>query len=163
MGFDVARFSLYSLPSHSRPEVGIFAPLCLPKPGLYFTPTSHNDTYPAIDSATKSNHKGTSVFITGASRGIGPAIAVSFAKAGAESIAIGARSDLSAVEEKILEAAATAGHKAPNILKLSLDITDQSGVDMAAREIEKSFRKLDILINNAGMYFPISQTERMMF
>ncbi|KAI9797101.1 MAG: hypothetical protein M1835_002089 [Candelina submexicana] len=118
--------------------------------GYYFTPTRHNDTYPAIDSATKSNHKGTRVFITGASRGIGPVIAASFAKAGAESIAIGARSDLSSVEKTISEAATTAGRKVPNVLKLSLDITDRGSVDRAAGEVEKTFGSLDILINNAG-------------
>lgn len=150
-----------SIPLQARSQ--IFCTLMLTKPGFYFTPTLHKDTYPAIDSATKSNHRGTSVFITGASRGIGPAIAVSFAKAGAEFIGIGARSDLSAVEKKILEAATTAGHKTPNVLKLSLDIADQNSVDMAAKEIERGFGKLDILINNAGMYFQNTQTERVMF
>ncbi|KAI9713751.1 MAG: hypothetical protein M1812_006589 [Candelaria pacifica] len=127
-----------------------------------FTPTSHNDTYPAIDSATKSHHKGTRVFITGASRGIGPVIAASFAKAGAESIAIGARSDLSSVEHTIIEAATAAGHKAPNVLKLALDITDQKSVDEAAKEVEKRFGSLDILINNAGYlenWKPIAESD----
>ena len=48
--------------------------------GTDFTPTIHNDTYDFI-KPEQFNLKGRSVLITGASKGLGAAVAVSFAKA----------------------------------------------------------------------------------
>jgi NAD(P)-dependent dehydrogenase (short-subunit alcohol dehydrogenase family) len=116
---------------------------------LDFTKTTHNDTYPAVDP-TKSDHSGRIIFITGASMGLGKATAISYAKTGAEGIILGARSDLSAVEADVIEAAKAAGKKVPKILKLKVDVTDQASVDESAKAVEKEFGRLDILINNAG-------------
>lgn len=121
-----------------------------PAMGFDFTKKIHSDTYPAIDSATKSDQTGKFVFITGASKGVGRATAISFAKAGAEGIALGARSDFSSLETDIISAAEAAGKKAPKVLKIKLDLEDYSSVESAAKETEKAFGKLDILINNAG-------------
>jgi NAD(P)-dependent dehydrogenase (short-subunit alcohol dehydrogenase family) len=110
----------------------------------------HYDTYPAIDSVTKSNLKGRSVFITGASRGIGHATAISYAKAGASQIALGARSDLSSLEAEMFSAAKAAGKPEPKILRINLDVQSRQSVENAARETEKAFGGLDILVNNAG-------------
>jgi len=63
---------------------------------------------------------------------------------------IGARSDLTSVEEDVLAAAKSAGKPAPKVLKLKLDVMDYESVKNAALETEKVFGKLDILINNAG-------------
>jgi len=92
-----------------------------------------------------------SVFIAGASRGIGLAIATSFAQAGASKIAIAARSDLSAVKSILLAAAAKAGRQEPEILSVKLDVTSQSSTEEAAKIVEKLFGNLDILILNAGI------------
>lgn len=113
----------------------------------------HKDSYEAIDSK-KANLTGKSVFITGASKGIGKAIAVSFAKAGASFIAVGARSNLEPLEQAIQDAAASADRKPPQVLLISLDVASKKSVDDAAAEVEKEFRKLDILINNAGIMEP---------
>ncbi|KAF8853615.1 NAD(P)-binding protein [Acephala macrosclerotiorum] len=78
------------------------------------------------------------------------ATAIAFAKSGAAGIAIGARSDFGTLEQEMLSAAKTAGKKAPKILKLSLDVADYASVEKAAKETEKEFGQLDILINNAG-------------
>jgi NAD(P)-dependent dehydrogenase (short-subunit alcohol dehydrogenase family) len=107
------------------------------------------DTYPAIDSA-KADLSGKLVFVTGASKGVGRATAISFAKAGAEGIALGARSDFTSLETELHAAAKAAGKKAPKILKIKLDVVDLQSVETAAKEIEKEFGRLDILINNAG-------------
>lgn len=117
---------------------------------MSFTDPMHNDTYPAIDSATKSDHSGKIVFITGASYGIGKATAISYAKAGAEGIILAARSDLSAVETAVQEAAKTAGKKAPRVLVLKMDVANEASVADGAAAVEKEFGRLDILINNAG-------------
>lgn len=110
----------------------------------------HSDTYPAINP-TKTDHSGRAVFISGASKGIGKAIAMSFARAGASYIAVGARSDLSSVASELKQAAIDAGRAEPTILTLSLDVTDQKSVEAAAKQMDEKFGKLDVCINNAGI------------
>ena len=116
---------------------------------MSFTYTSHHDTYPAIQNQ-KTAHKGHAVLITGASRGIGLATAISFAQAGASAIGIAARSNLNKAESEILSAAKSAGHPTPSILKLSVDVKNETNVTEAANQLEKHFGRLDILVNNAG-------------
>lgn len=110
----------------------------------------HNDTYPSIDPAANSDCTGKYVFITGASKGIGRATALAYAQAGAAAIGLGARSDFSSLETEIKDAAEKAGKKSPKVLATRLDVTDRSTVEHAAKEVEASFGRLDILINNAG-------------
>ncbi|KAL6720592.1 hypothetical protein ACLMJK_002516 [Lecanora helva] len=114
------------------------------------TSTVHNDTYPAI-SPQNFNLSGRSIFITGGSKGLGLSMALSFAKAGASSIAVGARSDMSHLPSIIESAATSANRKIPNFLALQLDVTDEESVSRAAAEVAQEFGKLDILINNAGV------------
>ena len=109
----------------------------------------HNDTYPLI-TAAGCNHSGRAVFITGASKGIGRATAISFAQAGASYIAIAARSNLEGVEAAIIDAAKAVGHPTPLVLRFKLDISDEKGVATAAFQTEQSFGRLDVLVNNAG-------------
>ncbi|KAG0646658.1 Citrinin synthesis mpl6 [Hyphodiscus hymeniophilus] len=118
--------------------------------GRNFCKTVHTDTYPAIDPATKSDHTGHHVLITGASKGVGRATAISFAKAGAAGIAVAARSDFNTLENEILSAAKSAGKSAPKVLKLQMDVLSYESITAAAKQITKEFGKLDILINNAG-------------
>lgn len=117
-----------------------------------FTTTKevHNDTYPAIDPK-KCDLTGKSVYIAGASKGIGMATAVSFAKAGASQIAIGARSDLTQVEVAIKDAAKAAGRKEPQVVSVKVDVTDPKSVDAAVKVMDKEFGKLDVVIHNAGI------------
>ncbi|KAI0533615.1 putative short-chain type dehydrogenase [Xylaria digitata] len=113
------------------------------------TSVVHNDTYPAIDSA-KADLSGKAVFISGATRGIGRGISVSFAKAGASMIAIGGRSSLRETAQALREAAANVGKPEPKILELKLDVAIRESVDAAAAEIKKTFGRIDIVVNNAG-------------
>ncbi|KAF1980346.1 oxidoreductase-like protein [Bimuria novae-zelandiae CBS 107.79] len=127
-----------------------------------FVPTMHHDTYAAIDP-TKADLKGKYVFITGASKGIGKAAALSFAKAGASGIALGGRSPLTSIVEETKIAAIFAGHPAPKILALSLDVMDSSSVDDAARRISTEFGgRFDVFVNNAGYmsrHVPLAETD----
>ncbi|CAK1363703.1 unnamed protein product [Cercospora beticola] len=127
-------------------------PNVLEGPGDYtMTQKVFNDSYPFIDP-TKANLTGKSVFITGASKGLGQQIAISFGKAGASQIAIGARSSLTTTSNLIKSSALAAGHPEPQILPVNLDIASRTSVSAAAELISNGFSgKLDILINNAGM------------
>ena len=116
-----------------------------------YTKTLHSDTYEAIDSS-KANLHGKNVFICGASKGIGRSITLSFAKAGASCIAIGARSDQASLEQDIKDAAAAAKKSRPKVLQVKLDVTDQKSIESAAANIETEFGRLDILVHNAGIF-----------
>lgn len=95
--------------------------------------------------------KGKSVFITGASKGIGRGTALSFTKAGCSRIAIAARSDLGAVEDEIKAAARDCKLPIPQIMCLQLDVTSEESVAAAAEKVGAAFGSLDVLFNNAGV------------
>ncbi|KAJ3563323.1 hypothetical protein NPX13_g8243 [Xylaria arbuscula] len=119
-------------------------------PGDYTTTSVvHSDTYPAIDP-TKADLSGKAVFVSGATRGIGRAISVSFAKAGASMIAIGGRADLGDTTRAMREAAASAEKPEPKILEVKFDVSSRESVDEAAAQIEKAFGRIDVVVNNAG-------------
>ena len=109
-----------------------------------------NDTYPAIDP-TKLDLGGKFVFLSGASKGIGHAAAISFIKAGVAGIAIAARSNLSSLEQEMHKVATSTGKPPPKIKSICLDILDAQSIERAAKETADAFGRLDILINNAGV------------
>ncbi|KAL9570485.1 hypothetical protein ACKAV7_005373 [Fusarium commune] len=119
------------------------------KGGRNFVPTYHHDTYPYIDPS-RTDLNGKRVFITGASYGIGRAIATSYARAGASVIALAARSSFGELEKELQNAAAMTGRSAPKVVTYQLDITDAAGIEHVVREYCQQFDSLDILINNAG-------------
>ncbi|KAH6657247.1 hypothetical protein BKA67DRAFT_590860 [Truncatella angustata] len=126
-------------------------PNILEGPGDYdMTSEVHNDTYPAIDSA-KADLSGKAVFISGASRGLGCAMSVSFAKAGASMIAIGARGDLSTTIKLMQDAVEKLGKPPPKILPIKFDMSVKQSVDEAARKIRDEFGRIDIVIANAAV------------
>lgn len=122
-----------------------------------FTQTTHIDTYAAI---SKSDHRGRTILIIGASKGIGRATAISLSKAGAANIIIAARSRLDDVEQEILSAAPTSS-SAPLVLKLNLDVTSESSIRDAVEVVKTQFGSLDILVNSAGYlenWIPIAES-----
>ncbi|MEO0962019.1 MAG: SDR family NAD(P)-dependent oxidoreductase [Pseudomonadota bacterium] len=84
------------------------------------------------------------VLITGASRGIGYAVALAFAREGAHVIAV-ARTE-GALEE-LDDAIKSEGGSATLV---PLDLTDYEGVDRLGAAIFERWGKLDVLIGNAG-------------
>lgn len=114
--------------------------------------TEHHDSYQAIDPA-QWNLAGQIVLITGASRGIGRATALSYARSGASGIVIAARSAKSLEElEDEISKVIQAGRSAPKVLKLDCDISDKDSVDKAAESVQAAFGRLDVLVNNAGAF-----------
>lgn len=122
----------------------------IPYPGYHFTPTIHHDTYPAIDPL-KADLSGKVVFVSGASRGIGRSIAISFAKAGAAGIVIAARTDedLKDVEDDVLRAAAEA-KRSTRVLMVYLDLLDGASIQSIASQVREVFGRLDVIVNNAA-------------
>ena len=84
--------------------------------------------------------------VTGASRGIGKAIAISLGKLGAEVIVNYSASDSSAEE-----VAKSINDKGGSSYKLKFDVSDEESVNKAVNQIIRDSGKIDILINNAGI------------
>lgn len=88
------------------------------------------------------------VWITGASAGIGEALAVRFAREGARLV-------LSARRESELERVAGRCHDAglavDEVLVLPLDVTDWESLPGAVQAVLDTFGSIDLLINNAGV------------
>ncbi|CAG9992926.1 unnamed protein product [Clonostachys byssicola] len=125
-----------------------------PENGANFTSSLQTDTYAFIDSRTKSDHSGRSVFISGGNRGIGKAIAISFAQAGASFIALGCPDNFGGTKDEIEAAARQAGHGLPTVHCLHLDVTDSASVAEAAASVQSLTPGLDVLVNNAGFMTP---------
>ena len=84
--------------------------------------------------------------VTGASRGIGRAIAIALARAGAD-VAINYRSHAAGAEE----ARAEAGGRA---IAVQADVADASAVARLVQTVEASLGPIGILVNNAGITRP---------
>lgn len=84
--------------------------------------------------------------VTGAGRGIGRAIALAFAKAGAD-VAICARSS-NALDEVRVQVEAMGR----SCVSVALDISDPEAVGRFCNDVVAHYSKVDILVNNAGAY-----------
>ncbi|MDR3309390.1 MAG: gluconate 5-dehydrogenase [Tannerella sp.] len=89
--------------------------------------------------------EGKTAFITGASYGIGFAIASAYAEAGAKIVFNDIRQDL---VDKGLEAYKAAGMEARGYV---CDVTDEEQVNATVARIEQEAGVIDILVNNAGI------------
>jgi len=88
--------------------------------------------------------KGRVAFVTGASRGLGAAIAIALAKEGAH-VVLAARTvgGLEAVDDAIQAAGGTA-------TLVPLDLADHGKIDQLGAQLAERYGKLDILVGNAA-------------
>lgn len=90
--------------------------------------------------------KGAVVLVTGAGSGIGRLMAIGAAQRGARAVIIWDLNEAGAAET--LEQARALGAEA---ISARVDVTDSASVSSAAKEALKTFGRVDILINNAGI------------
>ncbi|PWN92605.1 NAD(P)-binding protein [Acaromyces ingoldii] len=116
-----------------------------------FTPT-HHDVYDFIDpsNALKGSAKGRKVLITGAGTGIGRGIALSFARAGAESLVLVARRR-EPLEETRSMIQSSFGEQTEVLVCSGVDISDPSAVDELFASDALRSRPADVLVSNAGV------------
>ncbi|HUC01781.1 MAG TPA: SDR family NAD(P)-dependent oxidoreductase [Candidatus Paceibacterota bacterium] len=95
--------------------------------------------------------KGKVIIVTGASEGIGEALAKKLARAGAK-VVLAARND-----EKL----ATLAHELPGSVAVHTDMTQQADIQNLIDRTMEIDGRIDILVNNAGqgMYSPLEHTD----
>lgn len=89
------------------------------------------------------NVEGKISVVTGASRGLGKAMAIGLAKAGANVIVtdvLDTTKTVNAIKKLSRES-----------LGLKVDVTHKSDVEAMVKEVQEKFGKIDILVNNAGI------------
>jgi NAD(P)-dependent dehydrogenase (short-subunit alcohol dehydrogenase family) len=95
-------------------------------------------------SKTYEPHAGRVALVTGASRGIGQAVAVGLAVHGAR-VVLGGRGDAS----ETIALIADTGHPA---VPVRLDVSDRSSIEAARDRVADELGHVDILVNNAGTF-----------
>jgi serine 3-dehydrogenase len=96
-------------------------------------------------STTSTSLAGSTVFVTGASSGIGEACARAFAAAGARLLLCARRAERLERLASELRAAGAETHVFP------LDVRDREGVASAIATLPEQWRSVDVLVNNAGL------------
>jgi citronellol/citronellal dehydrogenase len=106
--------------------------------------------------------KGKIAIVTGASRGIGKAIALGLAREGAK-VVLAARSDVQkdgGLEGSLQETAAAIQALGGQALPIQCDVTQEESVQTMVQAALGAFGTVDILVNNAGVafFYPIIET-----
>lgn len=92
------------------------------------------------------NIQGKTALITGASRGIGKAIALEFAKKGAKRLLLVARN-----HQRLAEVAAEVEEFGTEVILLALDLTQPIEVNIAIAKAWRDYAPIHILVNCAGV------------
>ncbi len=116
--------------------------------GIYsFTSQLHSHPSPPIDPSNAHLPNLFAVCVIGASRNIGAAIATSYAKAGAGTLILAARStdDLQGVVKRIEEISPTC-----KVHVFHCDIAENESVAKLAKSIKEQVGRLDVVVANSG-------------
>ena len=115
--------------------------------------TARHDVYDAIDpkGALAGSAAGKVVFIAGASRGIGQATTVAFARAGARAVYLTARSEAALLESQALVRAANPETQCAISV---CDVTVATEVEAAVEDCIARFGAIDVADANAGYLGP---------
>ena len=115
------------------------------------TPTPNEGVRNVIQSGTTSNQplRGRVALVTGAGRRIGRAIALTLGGAGADVI-VNYLGSQEGAQATVRELAALGVHA----VGFRADVSRPAQVAAMFRAVEKRFGRLDLLVNNAGVFFP---------
>lgn len=95
------------------------------------------------------NLEGKVALVTGSSRGVGRAVALGFAKQGAQ-VVVNYTSNQGAADEVVAEIESMQS----SAIAVKADVALKSDVEMLVGKTKETFGKLDILVNNAGFTRP---------
>jgi NAD(P)-dependent dehydrogenase (short-subunit alcohol dehydrogenase family) len=114
---------------------------------------SEMDPLPQFDDHEKGSGKlkGKKCLITGGDSGIGRAVAVAFAKQGAEVAILHLSSEKKDAEDtiKYIEE-----HYNVTCISLVVDISKEKNCKKAVELVAKKFKQIDVLVNNAAVQYP---------
>jgi NAD(P)-dependent dehydrogenase (short-subunit alcohol dehydrogenase family) len=127
-------------------------------------PPQHQDTQPGIESAMNpapvydnpayrpaNKLQGKTAFITGGDSGIGRAVALAYAKEGANVAIVYLRTEEDGDADETIELIKAIGG---NAIKYRADLRNENEAASAVKFTVDNFGGLDILINNAAVQFP---------
>jgi dehydrogenase/reductase SDR family protein 7 len=100
-----------------------------------------------IESPSEHSFNNQVVWITGASSGIGEALAKAFSPVGAK-VVLSARNEPEL--QRVRNECIAAGASAHNLLVLPLDVLDYDALPKAVQAVQQAFGRIDMLFNNAG-------------
>jgi NAD(P)-dependent dehydrogenase (short-subunit alcohol dehydrogenase family) len=124
-------------------------PAVLPQ-RISFTKTYHTKPYPFISpNRPELSAAGRNIVITGGGTGIGNAIAVGFAQAGAKSVAIIGRR-IEKLKSDAAAISAAASDKSTHVLYEQADLLDRDQTTRAFQSIAEKVGKIDVFVSNAG-------------
>lgn len=92
-----------------------------------------------------ANLSGQVAMVTGASQGLGQTIAIRLAENGAKVLCIARNA------EKLASTVATIQENGGEAIAISCDVTDRASVEQLFERVETEFKRLDIIVNNAGI------------
>ncbi|WP_155368034.1 2-dehydro-3-deoxy-D-gluconate 5-dehydrogenase KduD [Catellatospora vulcania] len=98
---------------------------------------------PAAELRSPFDLTGRCAVVTGAGRGLGQAIAVGLARAGADLVLLGRSASQSATRDQLADLGR-------DVEVVDLDVSDHDAVERVAAQVNSN-RQVDILVNNAGI------------
>jgi len=110
---------------------------------------------------TTESYTGKTCLVTGAGGGLGKVIAQSFLEAGANVVLV----DINTTRLAACKDELSAVHS-DRVLALEVNITDEPSVERMMKEVVGKFKRLDVLVNNAGImdhFDPVGELERAMW
>jgi NAD(P)-dependent dehydrogenase (short-subunit alcohol dehydrogenase family) len=119
-----------------------------------FTPTTHTSVPPSLSPSNTALPHPFVVVVTGAGKGLGYQIALSYARAGASGIAISSRTmaDLEGLEREIMDVVKEEGMgRGIEVLKTVCDVRSEESVKDLEREVREKWGRADVVIANAGV------------
>lgn len=115
--------------------------------GMTFTPTIHATIPANTDPSTTQLAPGFVAVVTGAGKGLGYQIALSYAKAGCSGLSISSRTpaDLDKLESAIAEI------RGVEVLKSVCDVQSEQSVRALVEEVAGRWGRVDVVVANAGV------------